>query len=109
MDFFFVGDAQQKRPSRPGMGSLLALGGIYVPEQAVKELERRTEELCAKYGFPPYEVFKWSPGRKLWMHDNLLGEKRQEFFVRVLDLANENETTATVVIEDTTSKTAIEG
>jgi len=28
MDVFFVDDAGQPRPSRPGMGQLLAVGGI---------------------------------------------------------------------------------
>lgn len=106
MDLFFVDDAQQNKPTRPGMGPLVAVGGIHVPEQSVQVLEGRIEGLCTEYGFPPGEVFKWSPERDLWMHSNLVGETRQEFFIRVLGLAKDNGATATVIIEDTRFETA---
>jgi len=32
VDFLFIDDAYQRRPSRQGMGPLLAVGGLYVPE-----------------------------------------------------------------------------
>ena len=31
-------------------------------------------------GFPPNEEFKWSPRRDMWMHQNLVAERRQVFF-----------------------------
>jgi len=106
MDIFFVDDAAQKNPSRPGMGPLLGVGGIHVVEESLQDLERQTEAICKEFGFLPNEIFKWSPGRELWMHQNLVGEKRQEFFIRILDLAKDNGATAMVIIEDTSSKTA---
>jgi hypothetical protein len=58
MDIFFVDDAGQKRPSRPGMGPLLAVGGIHVPEASISDLENKIEGLCIEIGFPPDEIFK---------------------------------------------------
>ena len=107
MDLFFVDDAQQKSPSRPGMGPLLAVGGVRVPEQSIQDLERQTGDLCEKYSFPDKAIFKWSPGRELWMSKNLVDERRQEFFMRVLGLAQENGAAATVIIEDTNRATAM--
>ena len=106
MDLFFADDARQRKPSRPGMGPLVSIGGIYVPSQAVGNLERAIETLCADYGFPPREEFKWSPGRKLWMRDKLVREDRQEFFIRMLNLARDSEVKAIVVVEDTDYGTA---
>jgi hypothetical protein len=106
MDLFYVDDAQQKKPTRTGMGILVAIGGLYVPEQSIQQLEVEIEALCTEYGFPLNEIFKWSPGRELWMHKNLVGKKRQDFFRDVLCLAKDDGATATVVIEDTTYGTA---
>lgn len=106
MDLFFVDDAHQLKPTRPGMGPVLAVGGIHVPEESVQQLEGQIETLCAEYGFPTYEIFKWSPGRELWIHKNLVGKRRQDFFTRVLGLAKDGGAKATVIIEDTTCGTA---
>jgi hypothetical protein len=100
MDFIFADDAQQKQPSRPGMGPLVAVAGICVPGEAVGKLEGEIEALCADYGFPAGEEFKWSPGRSLWMHSNLGAEERQRFFIQVLTLAQDSGVSAIVVIED---------
>ncbi|MEW6233637.1 MAG: DUF3800 domain-containing protein [Chloroflexota bacterium] len=106
MEFFFTDDARQGRPSRPGMGPLVAIGGILVPGQAVWHLERAIDTLCADYGFPQGEEFKWSPGRDLWMRDNLVGETREAFFIDVLSMAERGGVKAIVVIEDTNLRTA---
>lgn len=106
MDVFFVDDAAQKNPSRPGMGPLLGVGGIHITEESLQSLERQVEVICEEFGFPPNEIFKWSPGRELWMHQNLIGEGRQEFFIRILGLAKDSGAVAIVIIEDTSSKTA---
>lgn len=106
MDVFFADDARQRNPSRSGMGSLVSIGGIHVPSQAVGELEKAINNLCDDFGFPPGEEFKWSPGRELWTRDNLIGEDREEFFIRVLTLARDRGVKAIVVIEDTGYQTA---
>jgi hypothetical protein len=101
MDFFFADDARREKPTRPGMGSLTAVGGILVPDNSVKTLEHSLNNLCDKYHFPSNEVFKYSPGQDLWMHDNLTGDNRKNFFISSLELAKKFEAIALVVIEDT--------
>lgn len=83
------------------MGPLVATGGIHVPEEAIKPLETALDELCGEVGFPPGQPFKWSPGRDLWMHDELVDAEREAFFTRALALAQENGVKGCVVVEDT--------
>lgn len=106
VDIFFGDDSRQSSPSRPGMGPLLAIGGINVPAEKVGPLGRQLEALCLSRGFPPSEEFKWSPGRELWMRDNLRGQDRQSFFLAVLGILSAAEVGATVVVVDTTYQTA---
>jgi len=107
MDLFFVDDATQQNPSRGGMNSpLVAIGGIHVPDESVGGIEQGIEAVCVEYGFPEGEVFKWSPGSDLWMHDHLIEDRRKEFFARVLSVAEDVGSKAIVVIEDLGYKTA---
>jgi len=106
MEFVFADDAKQKRPSRPGMDPLVAIGGILITQETVQALEKEIDTLCSEYGFPIGEMFKWSPGPELWMHDNLVGNRRQQFFTQLLELGKDAEVKAIVVIEDTKSATA---
>lgn len=106
LDIVCADDSRQRKPSRSGMGPLVAIGGIHVPGGQVRGLERGIDGLCAEYGFPPGEEFKWSPGRELWMRENLVGERRWGFFVVVLALAHSKDVKALVVIEDAATATA---
>jgi len=100
MHFIFADDSVQKRPSRPGMGQLIAIGGYCVQAERVKQLNSMIEEVCSRYGFPERNIFKWSPGRELWMRDNLREEKRRDFFLDILDLGKKVDIKAIVIIED---------
>jgi hypothetical protein len=87
MDVFLVDDSAQRAPSRAGMWALVAAGGIHVPSDSVRDLERKLNTLCTETGFPPAEEFKWSPDRRQWMYRSLKFEARQEFFLAALELA----------------------
>jgi hypothetical protein len=82
------------------MGVLVAVGGISVQEQNARPLESALDELCLEYSFPVGEVFKWSPGRDHWMRDNLIEDRRVEFFQRALALAEAHQAVAMVTIAD---------
>jgi hypothetical protein len=76
------------------MGPLVAAGAILVPGQRLRNLEIAVEKLCQNHGFPVDDPlkseFKWSPGPRLWMRDNLVCERREKFFLffkRQLDWA----------------------
>jgi hypothetical protein len=46
MELFFLDDRRQNSPSREGMGSLIAVGGIRVSGEAVGDLEKAIDSLC---------------------------------------------------------------
>lgn len=106
MDLVVADDARQLHPTRPGAGPLVATGGIYVPGDSVRPLERKVQALCSQYGFPPGEEFKWSPTRNHWMYQNLIGERRHDFFVGVIRLCQTYGVKALVVIEDSSCGSA---
>lgn len=100
MRISFVDDSRQSNPSRPEMGSLVAVGSIHVDASVIATLEERIGIICSEAGFPTKEEFKWSPGRELWMHDNLRDEGRRDFFIQVLDEVKDKGGRALVVVED---------
>lgn len=101
MKFVFADDSRQQAPARPGMGPLVAIGGLFVPADAMRGLEAAVQAASVRAGFPGGEEFKWSPRRGSWMHENLVGDDRRDFFMQVLSLARDAGCTSAVVIEDT--------
>jgi len=106
MRFFFADDSKQKKPTRDGMGPLVAIGGVMVSHRELDGLQDDIEAACKKAGFPAEEAFKWSPGSELWMYKNLKDAAREKFFRSVLKAAANHKASALVVIEDTTMKMA---
>lgn len=106
MDLFAIDDSAQKKPSRDGVGPLVAVGGIHVPGSGVRELELSLDELCVDTGFPEAEEFKWSPAKKSWQYKELHDEQRDEFFLAALGLARDAGAVAIVVVEDTNKQRA---
>ncbi len=110
VDLVVIDDSKQKKPSRPGMGPLVAVGGMHVPSDNVRNLELLLADLCREYGFPSHtDEFKWSPGRGSWMRKNLHGDDRREFFEDCLDAAKEECAQACVVIQDTSRRSTSGG
>jgi hypothetical protein len=89
------------------MGPLVAVAGLLVPGESLRDIEQGLEALCKAYGFPPGQEFKWSPGHELWMRDQLVAEKRTAFFIEALELAATNRAQVLVVVEDTNHALAI--
>jgi hypothetical protein len=101
MKLFFLDDARQRSPYRPGMGCLVAVGGISLGDSGIGIVERSIDSLCRNtYEFPSGEEFKWSPGRQLWMRNNLVGNRRLAFFQEVLQMVLDAGGQAFVVITD---------
>ena len=105
-DLVFADDSLQKNPTRPGMGPLVGVGGLSVAASTVAELGRALENTCSEAGFPAGEEFKWSPGRDLWMHDNLVGKPRLAFLRQVIQHLIDHEATIAVVVVDRKFKSA---
>ena len=87
------------------MGPLVAAGAILVNGDRLKDLESSIETLCKKTGFPVDDPkaseFKWSPGKELWMRENLAKANRERFFLSVIELLTEAEVKVIVAIDDT--------
>src|SRR5690606_5606381 len=99
-DHAYVDDSKVAKPSRSGMGSLVCAGGIYVPEEAVVELQAKLDAIARDSGFPVAEEFKWSPRKGTWMRDHLIGSARQAFFQRVLAECLSHQVQAIVCVND---------
>ena len=106
MHLFFADDSRQPSPTRCGMGPLIGSGGVLISVDKVRDLEFALNNLCRNTGFPSGDYFKWSPGREMWMHQHLLDENRESFFIGALTLALQHEIKAIVVIEDSSRNTA---
>lgn len=106
MYLFFADDSQQDRPSRHGMGPLIAIGGIGMPAHQIRLIEREVNTICESYGFPDDEEFKWSPRRNQWMHNHLVHPERTQFFAEVLEVFRDLDAFAIVVVEDREGRTA---
>jgi hypothetical protein len=100
MHFIFADDSRQTRLSRLGMGPLVAIAGVQVPDATVGSLEQDLDQLCIDASFPPGEEFKWSPRRDSWMFSNLHAPERDWFFLGALTMAGKCGATVTVVAAD---------
>ena len=107
MYFFFVDDSIQNKPSRPGMGSMVAIGGVRVHADHVSVLEKCIQDICNDTGFPRDEEFKWSPGRYLWMRKNLVNKVREQFFIDILKEIQKYDVSISIVLEDKNCKPAV--
>lgn len=85
---------------------LVSVGGLHIPGDSLRGLELKLDELCADYGFPVDEEFKWSPGPDQWMHKGLVKERREEFLLDALAAGANSGAKAIVVIEDTNARKA---
>ncbi len=101
MQLWFVDDARQLTPTRQGMGPLCAAGAICVSEANLKSFENALDALCRSTGFPDRQEFKWSPGRELWMRDNLRDQARTEFFQNAVAIAKDHGICGALAIVDT--------
>ena len=100
MKFLFADDSRQRTPTRQGLGSLISIGGIIIDYNQIYNLENSINELCRNTGFPLREEFKWSPGRELWMHQNLIGNARKVFFEQIISLISQVNSRFLMVVEE---------
>jgi hypothetical protein len=108
-DLVFVDDSRHRTPSRPGMRSFVSVGALSIPSYRARQAANDIESVCKSYEFPEGEEFKWSPGRKLWMHSAVRAERRHAFFVDVIRILAAHEAVVAVVIVDEIAARASDG
>lgn len=69
----------------------------------MRELERSLDLLCREAGFPASDTgrFSWVPEPDQWMSDNLLGDDRTDFFLRILQVLIDSSCKSIGIIRDT--------
>lgn len=107
MDVFF-GDESIQKGARSGMGKLIAFGGVFVEEQNLRTLASAIDAIAKNYGIPAGTELKWSPSKKNWIRDNLVGSARKTCYAEVLDVAKRHDARALVSIWDT-GRTTLDG
>jgi hypothetical protein len=107
MDIFFADDSTQKSV-REDMGTVVALGGVFVEETALRSLSSSIDEIAKSFGIPHGEELKWSPRKGTWIHANLHGEQRTECYSQVLRAAAAHNTRGIVICWDT-GRTTLKG
>lgn len=107
MKIFFIDDSVQKKPTRSKCGTLVAVGGVVVPEDNIAPLEQALDGICKQYGFPDGEPFKWSPGREHWMRDHLKDAQRAQFFLDAIAATQAANARAVFICDDKKCSTAV--
>lgn len=95
----FVDDSKCKMPTADGARQWYGYGGLALQDKHLPTLDRKFEELKTIYGFPSrlprfsklssienYCEVKYNPTRSIWMHSNLIEERRESFFKETLEL-----------------------
>lgn len=101
MQLWFVDDARQLTPTRRGDRSVVCSWSDLCLGANLRSFENALDTLCRSTGFPDGQEFKWSPGRALWMRDNLSGEARTEFFLNAVAIARDHGICGTLTVVDT--------
>src|SRR6266478_6847614 len=89
MDFFFADDSRQNG-LREGMGQVVAVGGIFVEDVALRPLAAAMDTIARDAGIPAGTEFKWSPPRGSWIHQNLHGDARRDCYSELLRAARQH-------------------
>jgi len=95
----FIDDSQQQQPCRRGLGHLLAIGAVIVPEQRVAPFAAALAAIRAEIGVPVGEEIKWKPARGSFLADGG-GETAFALRTRMLQAAIDHDIQSIVVILD---------
>jgi Protein of unknown function (DUF3800) len=100
MDVFFADDSRQTGV-RQGMGQVVAIGGVFVEDPAIRPLAAAIDAIAVEAGIPKGTELKWSPPRGSWIHQKLHGDERQNCYARILTAAQDHRVRSVVVCCDT--------
>lgn len=90
------------------MGTIVSFGGVIISAEKLQPLEAKVNEIAERFGFPAGEEIKWSPPKKSWMRENLIGETRMSCVNELLTAVKENGVRVIVVSFDL-GRTTLQG
>jgi len=99
MYVLFLDDSNQRERSG-GRQRYYAFSGVICPEETLKQLGTRVNEVKRAFGFPEDEEIKWSPDRRSWLYSKLKGSRRTRCWDMVLRAAEECGCQAIVSVVD---------
>jgi hypothetical protein len=67
MRLVFIDDSEQAKPRRHGLGPLLALGAVIVPEEQIAGYAEDLLKIKTDIGMPPTEEAKWKPAKNSFL------------------------------------------
>ncbi len=99
MRVMFIDDSEQRHPPRRGLGHLLAVGGLVVPEQQIHPLGVALATIRRDIGVPDAEELKWKPPKRSFLA-GAGGEIVQRLRAEMLTAALDHNSRSIVVILD---------
>lgn len=99
MHLVFIDDSQQQDPPRRGLGHLLAIGAVVIPEQQLSKYASTQDAIRAKFAVPDGEEIKWKPSKGSY----LASAGREIVYAlraAILKAANQHNVKSIVVIVD---------
>jgi hypothetical protein len=88
MRMVFLDESKQPDPPRDGLGELVAVGAVLVPEDAVASIAADLAMIRADLGVPDGEELKWKPANDSFLASaggELIGELRRRMLQAALD------------------------
>ncbi|HWM02003.1 MAG TPA: DUF3800 domain-containing protein [Actinophytocola sp.] len=99
MRLAFIDDSQQTDPPRDGLGHLLAIGAVIVPEAGVAGYAADLRSIRTELGIPDGEELKWAPAKGTFLK-SADGETVSRLRTEMLLAADRHGIKSTVVILD---------
>lgn len=100
MHIIFIDDSGQ-RGKREGMGDLVSVGGIILPENKIEDFQDSLNKVCIDAGIPTNCEIKWSPPPESWIYKNLVKEDRENCYRDLLETARDCSAKVIVIVFDT--------
>jgi hypothetical protein len=95
----FVDDSGQRSPPRTGLGALIAVGGLVVPEWQLRPLAASIAQIRREIGMPEGEELKWKSPKGSFLA-SASGETIRRLREDMLAAAIEHKARSIVVILD---------
>lgn len=99
MRLVFIDDSQQLTPPRQGLGPLLAMGGVIVPDEHVRALGDALAGIKRAAGVPDEEELKWKPPKGSYLA-GADGEVVKKLRLDLLSAAESHHARSIVVVLD---------
>jgi hypothetical protein len=96
----FIDESEEQQPRRTGLGHLVSVGGVVVPETAVAPYSAGLARIRHSLGVPEDTELKWSPSDGSWLKTPAGNAIRTQLREQMLNLAVDLGVSSVVVVWD---------